>query len=440
VTRYLFATVVILLVTLVSAGPDLDSMWRTPLGEKVNALPALADLDADGHVDVVALTRGEHLLVLSGTTGTILANLSLEDSGAVAVTAAVFEGEDAPVIVVGTRDGTLALVRTDGTGNRTLLAMGSSYLNVTNLIPFSSGSVIPAEVDLDGDGRAELFAVYDGGLLVRTGVDGSLGWAFQAGDDILSLPAVDDVDGDGAGELVFGSMDGNVYCLDGDGTLRWSRALGEWITGAPLLLDLDGDSLQEIIVGDQAGMVHALDGAGEVLWSTPTDGHIDHGPVALDGGERIAAVSATTLVLLDRTGAVVRSVPLGAAVLGGPVSADVVGDQDDEVLVPVLGGLSLIGKDGGPDRLDHTLSTSLVLTDLDGDGMVELLTGLEDGTIVAWRTRSGEGPVPAAAVRADQTAPASPVAPGALMSSSAFVALVLVVLLMALNRMSHQAR
>lgn len=434
------ATVVLLLVLLASAGLDLDRVWRTNLGGKVNANLVIADLDGDGDVEVVALTRGERLVVMSGTTGTVTANVSLEGSGAVAVAVSAFGGEGTPGIVVGTRDGTLALVSPDGTGNRTLVDMGSSYLNVTHLLPFSSGSVLPVAVDLEGDGRPELVAVYDGGLIVRIGADGSIGWAFQAGDDVLSPPALGDVDGDGAGELVFGSMDGAVYCLAGDGTLRWRRTLGEWITGSPLLLDLDGDSLMEVIVGDQAGTVHALDDDGGVLWRAPTEGHVDHAPVALDGGERIAAVSGTTLVILDRTGTVVRSVPLGAAVLGGPVGADITDTWGDEVLVPVLDGLSLAESESGPVRLDHTITTALMRIDLDGDGVDELMAGLDDGTVVAWRTRSQRDPSPAASVRPAQAAPASPVSPGAAMASSAAGALALVVLLMALSRMSHQQR
>ena len=434
------ATVVLLLVHLASAGLDLDSMWRTELGGKVNANLAIADLDGDGDVEMVALTRGERLVMMSGATGTVTANLSLEGSGAVAVALSAFGGEGTPEIVVGTRDGILALVSPDGTGNRTLVDMGSSYLNVTHLLPFSSGPVLPVSVDLEGDGRPELVAVYDGGLLVRIDANGSIRWAFQAGEDVLAPPAVGDVDGDGAGELVFGSMDGAVYCLDGTGSLRWRRTLSEWITGTPLMLDLDGDSLVEVIVGDQAGTVHALDGDGGVLWRTPTEGHVDHGPVALDGGERLAVVSGMVLVILDRTGEVVRSVPLGAAVLSGPVGVDVTDARGDEVLVPVLGGLSLSDNDGGHDLLDYALATAIVRADLDGDGVDELMGGLDDGTVVAWRTRSQRDPSPSASVRPVQAAPASPVAPGAAMTSSAVVALVLVVLLIALNRMSHQPR
>ncbi len=434
------ATVVLLLVLLTSVGLDLDSVWRTNLGGKVNVDLAIADLDGDGDVEVVALTRGERLVVMSGATGTVTANVSLEGSGAVALAVSAFGDELTPGIVVGTRDGTLALVSPDGTGNRTLIDMGSSYLNVTNLLPFSSGSVVPVAVDLEGDGRPELIVVYDGGLLVRIDANGSIGWAFQAGDDVLSPPALGDVDGDGAGELVVGSMDGNVYCLDGNGTLRWRRTLGEWITGTPLLLDLDGDHLAEVIVGDQAGTVHALDGDGGVLWRAPTEGHVDHAPVVLDDGARIAAVSGTTLIILDRTGAVVRSVPLGAAVLGGPVGADVADARGDEVLVPVLDGLSLIDSESGPVKLDHALATALMRADLDGDGVDELMAGLDDGTVVAWRTRSKRDPPPAVSVRSAQAAPASPVSPGGAMASSAAGALALAVLLMALSRMSHQQR
>jgi signal transduction histidine kinase len=71
---------------------------------------------------------------------------------------------------------------------------------------------------------------------------------------ILGIPACVDVDGDGAAEILVGSYDQHLYCFEQDGSLvpGWSLPLGDAICGTITLAQLDGVGPREIVV-PQAG-------------------------------------------------------------------------------------------------------------------------------------------------------------------------------------------
>lgn len=210
------------------------------------ATPAIADLDGDSQVEIVACAR-------SVWTGTV----------------SVFELDGTPM---------------------------------PSWTPFNPGNYInasPVIVDLDRDGALEVVVcgeyndnrIY---LLDATG-QSKPGWPVNVKRH-QSSPAIGDVDGDGQWEIVVASRDdadsateGWIYSVNHDGSVATSfpvQVAGFFDTSAPVLGDFSGDGVPDIMAGNLNGNLYMVDGAGLFLlggtystsgpiYSTPALGDID---------------------------------------------------------------------------------------------------------------------------------------------------------------------
>jgi outer membrane protein assembly factor BamB len=146
-----------------------------------------------------------------------------------------------------------------------------------------------AAADVDGDGRAEIFAADKHGPFC-IGSDGVLRWQQETGDEFKSTVSISDLDHDGCPDLIACSMDDNaVWCFDArTGAVRWKCRIlgsGEVSCGSSIALgDLDGDGKEEIVVSDRLGYVYCIDCTGKERWvfaterredATPTLGDVD---------------------------------------------------------------------------------------------------------------------------------------------------------------------
>jgi VCBS repeat protein/FG-GAP repeat protein len=180
-------------------------------------------------------------------------------------------------IVVGTRDGELYVLNSNGT----------IRAGWPKSLPCEIASS-PAIGDIDGDGFPDIavgcgFAtnLADPGGVWAFRRDGSLIWTVHpalggAGDDVNSTPAIGDVDGDGRNDVVFGAFDHHVYVITRNGTnlAGWPRDTRDTVWSSPSLFDLDGDGRLEIIIGAdthaEGPPINTVDGG--TLWVFRYDG------------------------------------------------------------------------------------------------------------------------------------------------------------------------
>lgn len=372
---------------------------------------ALADLDGDGRPDAVVPLAGGNMAILLGVPGGFRA--PVERHVGTAVNALALGDLD--------RDGRVEVVMTD-TGGGTVAAGTMSLRGVLGeLSPLDAlGATRPRALalrDLDGDRVLDL-ALGDGNtLLTRVAQgDGTFGGgtASAARPGTITAVAIADVDNDGVRDVVTAECDAAAVAVfrgRGDAVLRPPVAIG--LPRCPTSLEiaeLDGNGRPDLLVGLVAD---AASGAQVVLLSGRGDGtfagaqRLDLGPA--DAGAEVVATAADldadgALDLAAATTTAQAGVVYGRRALGGtahppresvsfgpdvdapePVDVNHDGWPDLVALVEPESRLAIALSDEGREfvevpGVDLPLAPfSVVATDLDRDGAVDLAVTDRDG-------------------------------------------------------------
>jgi hypothetical protein len=346
------------------------------------------DLNRNGRSDLVTVAGTEVQLWgnpetafgevwVAGTT--LTASVGVQQS---AVALADLDRDGALDVVAGGVDGVVRLWRNP-------LALQGDLTNTWSAVQALSalgGAVTAVGIgDLDRDGRPDLIVVSDGAsptirLWRNPGAAFSANWVESvelSGGGSLSLPAgqrlvVADLDGDNWLDVVVGEEGGTAYAWRNPGTTPFN---GGW--GSGLALGSVTGVLRDIISADLDNDA-ALELVG-VVGSTPAQ------VVIWEGGENPFGAAWTMHLIGTDDGPLVSVWP-----------ADLDSDGDLDILTGGQGGIEAwpnqlapwaVGFDstGHSVGFNDTWTTALVVGDLDGDGDSDLATGELDGRIMAWQ-------------------------------------------------------
>ena len=235
------------------------------------ATPAVADINKDGHLDVIESSWDHHLHVWSGAgTHKELPGFPvfLQDTSWSSPAVADLDGDGWPEIVFGYdcqgvagqnchphAGGYVGVLRHDGTWEK-------GWPRFISQVIWSS----PAVVDLFGNGKKEIvvgtgsmpFSAGKKFLAFNASGHSLPGFPVPEAAEVTSSPAVGDVDGDGKPDVVFSSNDGMLQVVDRTGHTTATACLaGSWTTcpisyrASASLADVNNDGTVDIVVGNE---------------------------------------------------------------------------------------------------------------------------------------------------------------------------------------------
>ncbi|MBI1849408.1 MAG: VCBS repeat-containing protein [Planctomycetes bacterium] len=435
-------------IDVVTANPDDDSVsvmlaipgsggafaaaTRFPTGPRPGSQPAgivLADVNGDGRVDVVTTNRGNHTLsVLAGDGAGAFAAPEIHTVGEAPVAAAAVDVD---------RDGRLDVIVANSQSNAiSVLLARERRLVSASPVKLGLDPVAAATGDLDDDGALDVVTANAGdATLTLLRGDGAAGFARATS---LSLPpgssasdvVLDDFDVDGHLDIaVAEQLTSTIYVFLGDGALGFrppvATAMGEY----PVALasaDFDGDGIPDLAVASQGvfTIVWLGDGTGRFVdpcggcqyWNDlepqvirpgdfDGDGRLDLAVFGIepDGGKLSILVGDGAGRFVDARDAHVPLIHLrGAAV------ADLDGDGDLDAVACGINdantedGFACVFQNDGSGRFEQSYvhvgsrPESLVLTDFDADGRLDLAVALSLTANVSVFAGDGRGGFPGA--------------------------------------------
>ncbi|MGB9596300.1 MAG: C25 family cysteine peptidase, partial [Candidatus Poribacteria bacterium] len=229
------------------------------------------------------------------------------------------------------------------------------------------------------------------------------------------VPSIGDIDGDGKAEVVAVFYSQLIHAWKGNGSYVdvFPVQLSGYATTTPVLADMDKDGKLDIVVGVTSGQVYVIKYDGTILTGFPVNtGKKAHLFVAVndldnDGDLEIIAVDSiiprnydpsgkSTIYAWHHNGEVVNGFPVqmqGAASILPLVTGDLDGDGKAEIIAVAsnntISRLYIWNADGSLKNIcyietDDQIRSAISLADIDDDGDIEIIAGSYYGIIYAW--------------------------------------------------------
>jgi hypothetical protein len=430
----LLLSAIVVFLSTHAAGQTYTEIFKGQWGYGIDdSKPAVEDLDGDGLLDMI-LGAGDGTLhhfrqEEAGSENFILVseNFSYIDVGTRSTPCFCDpDGDGLLDMIVGERTGNLNHYRQDAAGSLNFTLITDSF----NGIAVGDRSV-PHFHDLDNDGLLDLLVgEYEGNLNhYRQGSAGSMNFipvtdnfnSIDVGYD--SAPCVADPEGDGLLDLIVGENFGRLYHYrqDATGSLTFSLVSNNFngiqvdYLSAPCFTDPDGDGLLDLFVGSAGGplSLYEQNAAGSPNFTQITDNFMNKIDVGfastpaiidLDGNGRLDLIVGEELGYLhhyEQQDAGVTTFDLKSkrfnGILVGYGSAPCFADFDGNGLLDMIvgetaGNLNHYRQDGVGSTtftlvsadfngIDVGVLSRPIFTDLEGDGLLDMIVGEEEGTL-----------------------------------------------------------
>ncbi|NQU27668.1 MAG: choice-of-anchor D domain-containing protein [Candidatus Marinimicrobia bacterium] len=312
-------------------------------------------------------------------------------------------GDDLADVVVGTAWGSRSIFAVDGSDGSIIWYFDSHTIGDGGWI-----YEIDGKYDFNADGVPDILACagddsYGTGpkrVWLFDGTNGNLIWQHLFGVAIASVISIEDATGDGIPEVVCGesvnSSSAYVYLLNGAN----GNTLYSWNSGSSAVMALttiadgNGDGLEDFCYGDFQGDFVAHSTTNTFLWSVSLgSGLITHlDKLTTSNGEYIlpSLLGNYTYPVIDTDdGSFLWSISPGGYTLDSAPITDIDADGINDVLIGTYDGSSgnhrilVASGSDGQSVYDYTpgspVEQVIAIDDLDGNGSSEIVYGLRNG-------------------------------------------------------------
>ncbi len=251
-----------------------DGSLTTPalnLGAPIKSTLAIGDINGDGEEELVAIAGGNILHVYTKTLEPV-GGFPMELGGDGDAGDHAFL-TPSPVLADIDADGRLDVVATSLSGIVHVVDGSGEALSGWPVDLGGRVQATPVVAALTGrEARNVVVAMEDGRVVALTpGGETVAGWPVRRFLGGPSSPAAADLDGDARDEILVGSLDGALYAFDRHGLSLdgFPVYTSSAIHASPLLADVAGDATPEILLGNDAGDLHLWAADGQPLDPAP---------------------------------------------------------------------------------------------------------------------------------------------------------------------------
>ena len=309
---------------------DSTGVFPYDMGNQIWGSLASADIDLDGHTDIIATSKNKHLVAFD-----IGGDIKFD--------------YDAESWLMGSP----AIGQLDSDSELEIVVGGYS----------SSGKKIYA-INHDGTSLP--------------------GFPVDVGEKIIVGVALYDFNNNGKDDIVFGTDSDNIHLMHDDGVIAWTYETGDKVQSAPSIINTGNGIL--ICAGSKDDNMYCLDQNGQLEFSIQTEGNVftSVSAVSSDSGIGIFFGSEDGYIYgVDQNGNSLSGWPkdTGSNVVGSIAFSDLDNDGSPEVISTNQQGSILAYHLDGTDvnyfpiTGDFSYASSPQILDFDGDGDLELFAG-----------------------------------------------------------------
>ncbi len=330
-------------------GEDGSLLWKFLDQAPVDCSLKLFDIFNSGRLDViVAMSSDFDIYALNGITGSSLWNSTMQSSTDAPPSIADVDADGSPEVIQPDMAGAITVYDIQ-TGN-----VEKTFGPLDNTVQ-TAASVLNVDTDPELEIIVATWFAYgqsDYGIFCFDYTTGTSQWHYPLSSTtetgnfhIYHAGAFADIDNDTKPEIVFGCYDSYIHCLNAeDGSVKWKYLISnEYPFGPPAIADINNDGNLEVIA--VANSVVAISSTGSKLWSYPTDSmqQVARGVSIAD----IDGNNSLDIIFGEGSGKLKVLNNLGNLVWSFDTSSDL-GKTDSEV------------------------DTSVVISDLTGDGYLDM--------------------------------------------------------------------
>ena len=330
-------------------------------GQSFVSHPALARLDLLPGLEIIAASRDTKQVFVFKANGTVMTGWprTLENSIRAGVVAGDLDNDGIFEVIAVDEKGVIYVWRADGTelidGDSNPVTQGVFYRMTGCTLNYST----PAVANLDGDPSNELVVGSQGDQLFVFNSNGTIntGFPYALTSDIAGSPAIGDVDANGDLEIVVSEWGGAFRVLNHDATQQVFQFFTNqlFFGPSPAIGNVTGDAKLEMFIPSKNGRIYGLTSVGNFLPGWP--------------------------IFYNTTGGYTESSPIIGDFDGDGVPDIAIADESRFLRAFTVAGVPVAGF---PLQTGDAMRAVPTITDVDGDGQVNLITAGWDENVYVW--------------------------------------------------------